>query len=95
MTDISRILDNLFADLGGDDASSLPTLPAALPAEENQQDIDITLTSRTSRTSRMPNGAARKTDAETPSNALVSAEGSRVTSSYAGDAGSAGSAAKH
>ena len=31
MTDIAHLLDNLFADLGGDDASSLPTFPLHFP----------------------------------------------------------------
>ena len=98
MTDIASLLDNLFADLGGGGAPSLPTLPASLPADRDQQHIEVVGTSHTSRTSHMQNEALSKTDAEKPSNMRVSDAGwSRVTSSCvegAGSAGSAGSGAK-
>lgn len=90
MTDIAHLLDNLFADLGGDGAPSLPTFPTSFPTAENEQATDKQRNSHNSHTSHSENKASRNSDLETPSNAHVSAGESRVTSSYDGGVGNVG-----
>ena len=98
MTDIASLLDDLFADLGGGGAPSLPTLPTPIPTPKSLQHTEIVDASHSSHNSHTPNEAPSKTDTEKPSNTRVSdAGGSRVTSSCVegvGSVGSVGSGAK-
>ena len=91
MNDISRIVDEMCAWLEAAEARFVPTLPTSAEGRGNAQVYDIAGNSHTSRSPHTQNEASVKNDYAPPRNATISAEASRVTSSYAGDVGSVGS----